>query len=86
MTNKITNYSKIKSILLQDENIEKVIVDTLHEKIIVIPNQSFNYKWMEDPLENFKINGNINICNKVFKVINYIQNVDKVYELVLKEF
>lgn len=79
-------YLEIKSKLLNDDNIERVVIDSIHEKIIITPNQGFNYNWMEDPLTNFKVNGNIKICSKIFKVISYLQNTNKVYELVLKEF
>lgn len=79
-------YLEIKSKLLNDDNIERVVIDPIHEKIIITPNQDFNYNWMEDPLINFKLNGTIKICSKIFKVISYLQNTNKVYELVLKEF
>lgn len=79
-------YLEIKSKLLKDDKIDKVVMDYLHEKIIITPNQDYNYNWMEDPLENFKVNGNIKLCNKIFKVVSYLQNMNKIYELVLKEF
>lgn len=82
----IKNYLKIKSVLLSDDNIEKVIIDNSRETISIIPRQDLNYNWMEDPLKNFKINGNIKICERVFKVVKYLQNKSKIYELVLKEF
>ena len=79
-------YLEIKSALLNDNNIEKVVIDTSREQISITPRQDLSYGWMEEPLVNFKNKGNIKICNKVFKVINYIQNMDKVYELVIKEY
>ena len=86
MAKKITNYSKIKSLLLEDENIERVIIDNIHEKIFITPRQDLYYNWIEDPLTNFRYNGNIKIHNKIFKVIHYLQNMNKIYELVLKEY
>lgn len=79
-------YKEIKSELLKDSNIQKVFIDTAREQISITPRQDKIYNWMEDPLANFKCRGNIIICNKVFKVTNYIQNMDKIYELVLKEY
>lgn len=86
MKKDMVNYSKIKLALLEDENIERVIIDDIHEKILITPRQDLHYDWIEDPLINFKTNGNIKIHNRTFKVISYLQNMNKVYELVLKEY
>lgn len=79
-------YANIKAELLKDDNISKVIINKPEEKLIVTPNQNRNYNWMEDPLEAFKDKGKIKICNKIFNVIKYYENMGKVYELVLKEY
>lgn len=86
MAKNILNYSKIKSLLLNDENIERVVIDSLQEKIFITPRQDINYEWIEDPLVNFRYKGNIKIYNKTFKVISYLKNMNKIYELVLKEY
>ena len=86
MAKEITNYSKIKSLLLDDENIERVVIDDIQEKIFITPRQDINYYWIEDPLVNFRYKVSIKVFNKIFKVISYLKNKNKIYELVLKEY
>ena len=86
MEQKITNYSKIKSLLLNDENVERVVIDDIQEKIFITPRQDVDYNWIEDPLVNFRYKGSIKVFNKTFKVISYLKNNNKIYELVLKEY
>lgn len=79
------SYEEIKEILLKDENIYEVDLDTHKKRIFIKPVQNKSFGYIEQPLEEYDEGDYLEIGERCFEVYDYKHFNTTIYNITLKE-